>query len=135
MVDHHDQVVQCVDVAEALGLGVGCDTLVSFDAQANRGRTVHFSSVVDHHGRPRLYPLPEVAATIRGVDESVTKRARKALEMTQAEFARLLDVGKSTIERWERDGATGTTLALMEIIAENPLDAYRVLKRLAERGG
>lgn len=62
--------------------------------------------------------------------ETMAKRARKALDMTQVEFAKLLETSRSTVERWERDGAEGPALALMALIVAHPAESLKVLRRL-----
>lgn len=60
----------------------------------------------------------------------MAKRARKALGMSQVDFAKLLATSRSTVERWERDGVEGPALALMALIIESPQAAHKVIRRV-----
>lgn len=50
------------------------------------------------------------------------KRIRKKMSLTQAAFAKMLNVSVKTVERWENDGVpvTGPVVALLKILDEYP---------------
>ncbi|MBE7064327.1 MAG: helix-turn-helix domain-containing protein [Ruminococcaceae bacterium] len=58
------------------------------------------------------------------------KRIRKKLDITQKEFAALIQVSKPTVERWERSGEniTGPVVLLIQMIDKYPeyIDAIKV---------
>ena len=58
------------------------------------------------------------------------KRLRSKLNMTQAEFAKLIDTSKSTIERWEGDKTgqiIGPVVPLVRILENRPFLAEKYL--------
>ena len=58
------------------------------------------------------------------------KRLRSKLELTQVEFAEIMSISKSTIERWERDKSgkiTGPIVPLLRILENRPSLAEKYL--------
>ena len=57
------------------------------------------------------------------------RRVRKRLGLTQAEFARRIDVPRETIRNWEQGkrGPTGAARALLRVLDKAPETALRVL--------
>lgn len=69
--------------------------------------------------KQKLYALSD---TINGKD---IKNIRNQLELTQEEFAQLVNVSKKTVERWEGDTAPikGAIVALVKLLNESPVIA------------
>jgi putative transcriptional regulator len=65
------------------------------------------------------------------VDAVKVKRIRAATGLSQARFARLVDVDVSTLRNWEqgRRSPTGPARALLKIIDRDPDAALRALSR------
>lgn len=47
------------------------------------------------------------------------KKIRKELDLTQKEFAGLLGCSKKTVERWEKEAASGPVVLLMKLLERN----------------
>lgn len=62
------------------------------------------------------------------ISASDIKQLRRRLNLTQKEFAKLINSGKSTIERWERseDRITGPVVLLVKLLENNPMLIERV---------
>lgn len=66
--------------------------------------------------RKNIYAIPDA---LTGKD---IKQIRKKLDMTQVEFAGLVNVSKKTVERWEAGGGsiTGPIVTLVKLLNDNP---------------
>lgn len=85
------------------------DAIAFAEGDASRGRVV--------------YPAPMAPQEI--------KAARKALKLTQREFATVFRVGLGTIRHWERGDRTpeGPAQVLLRVIQYEPDAVLRALKR------
>jgi putative transcriptional regulator len=63
------------------------------------------------------------------VDEPDVRAIRKAANISQSQFARLIGVNVRTLQNWEqrRTRPTGPARALLKIVASNPKSALEAL--------
>jgi putative transcriptional regulator len=63
------------------------------------------------------------------IEAQDVKTLRKAAQVSQAEFARLIGVSRRTLENWEqkRTHPSGPARALLKIVAANPKAAAEAL--------
>ena len=63
------------------------------------------------------------------VDEPDVRAIRKAADISQSQFARLIGVNLRTLQNWEqrRTRPTGPARALLKIVASNPKSALEAL--------
>jgi putative transcriptional regulator len=65
------------------------------------------------------------------VDEPDVKAIRKAADISQSQFAKLIGVNVRTLQNWEqrRTKPTGPARALLKIVASDPKSAIEALHR------
>jgi putative transcriptional regulator len=65
------------------------------------------------------------------VDEPDVRAIRKAADISQSQFAKLIGVNLRTLQNWEqrRTRPTGPARALLKIVASNPKSAIEALHR------
>jgi putative transcriptional regulator len=68
-------------------------------------------------------------ARTTSVDEPDVRAIRKAADISQSQFARLIGVNLRTLQNWEqcRTRPTGPARALLKIVASNPKSAIEAL--------
>ena len=68
-------------------------------------------------------------ARTTSVDEPDVRAIRKAAEISQSQFAKLIGVNLRTLQNWEqhRTRPTGPARALLKIVASNPKSALEAL--------
>jgi putative transcriptional regulator len=68
-------------------------------------------------------------ARTTSVDDPDVRAIRKAADISQAQFARLIGVNLRTLQNWEqhRTRPTGPARALLKIVASNPKSAIEAL--------
>jgi putative transcriptional regulator len=71
------------------------------------------------------------AARTTSVDEPDVRAIRKAADISQSQFAKLIGVNLRTLQNWEqrRTRPTGPARALLKIVASNPKSAIEALHR------
>jgi putative transcriptional regulator len=72
---------------------------------------------------------PFTASMSKIVDEPDVRAIRKAAEISQSQFAKLIGVNLRTLQNWEqrRTRPTGPARALLKIVASNPKSALKAL--------
>jgi putative transcriptional regulator len=70
-------------------------------------------------------------ARTTAVDEPDVKAIRKAADISQSQFAKLIGVNVRTLQNWEqqRTKPTGPARALLKIVASDPKSAIEALHR------
>jgi putative transcriptional regulator len=70
-------------------------------------------------------------ARTTSVDEPDVRAIRKAADISQSQFAKLIGVNLRTLQNWEqrRTRPTGPARALLKIVASNPKSAIEALHR------
>jgi putative transcriptional regulator len=65
----------------------------------------------------------------KSVDEPDVRAIRRAAEISQSQFAKLIGVNLRTLQNWEqrRTRPTGPARALLKIVASNPKSALEAL--------
>ena len=68
-------------------------------------------------------------ARTTSIDEPDVRAIRKAADISQSQFARLVGVNLRTLQNWEqgRTRPTGPARALLKIVASNPKSAIEAL--------
>ena len=72
---------------------------------------------------------PIRGARVTVVDEPDVRAIRKAADISQSQFAKLIGVNLRTLQNWEqrRTRPTGPARALLKIVASNPKSALEAL--------
>ena len=72
-----------------------------------------------------------LGARTTSVDEPDVRAIRKAADISQSQFAKLIGVNLRTLQNWEqrRTRPTGPARALLKIVASNPKSALEALHR------
>lgn len=68
-------------------------------------------------------------ARTTSLDEPDVRAIRKAADISQSQFAKLIGVNLRTLQNWEqhRTGPTGPARALLKIVTSNPKSAIEAL--------
>jgi putative transcriptional regulator len=91
----------------------------------------HFNQLVKgiREMKRHMAGKPVRGARTTSVDEPDVRAIRKAADISQSQFARLIGVNLRTLQNWEqrRTRPTGPARALLKIVASNPKSALEAL--------
>jgi putative transcriptional regulator len=91
----------------------------------------HFDQVVKgiREMKRHMAGKPVRGARTTSVDEPDVRAIRKAADISQSQFAKLIGVNLRTLQNWEqrRTRPTGPARALLKIVASNPKSALEAL--------
>jgi putative transcriptional regulator len=91
----------------------------------------HFNQLVKgiREMKQHMAGKPVRGARTTSVDEPDVRAIRKAADISQSQFARLIGVNLRTLQNWEqrRTRPTGPARALLKIVASNPKSALEAL--------
>lgn len=93
----------------------------------------HFDQLVKGVREMKRHMAGESVPGVRStsVDEPDVKAIRKAADISQSQFARLIGVNLRTLQNWEqrRTRPTGPARALLKIVASDPKSAIEALHK------
>jgi putative transcriptional regulator len=91
----------------------------------------HFDQLVKGVREMKQHMAGKVVRGVRAtsIDEPDVRAIRKAAEISQSQFAKLIGVNLRTLQNWEqrRTRPTGPARALLKIVASNPKSALEAL--------